>query len=443
MPENYLMDVFYITQAVFCALFLLVFLPCFFDAGFQFNRKKVIFFLSPIVLAALEYFIHSEIYRFAVYLYCDVALVFIAIYDYKGKKWVGIIRFLGAIYLFSFIETTIAMMAAYYFLPGFSMESLEISPNELQFYYAFSAACSAFFFILTYFGAYKRGVAISLDRKYIRRLLILYAFLLLVYFTVSGSYEKTSTESVSILAATTILLAILLPVFICALRISTHYQQRVKHQEECMQLELEHFRQYMCAQEETRRFRHDIRNNLLCMNEMVASGDKENLQQYLKDLLEITDTLSFKYVSGDELLDSILNSKAPYMEQQNIRFELDGVVAGGLPWKPADICSVFANAMDNAIEACEKLPPENRHISMRIKSTPQFWLITLENSVAGVVNTKRLFQKNSGYTSKADTENHGIGTYNMKQTVESYGAIIKAECTEQLFTLEIMIDKSK
>ena len=51
--------------------------------------------------------------------------------------------------------------------------------------------------------------------------------------------------------------------------------------------------------------------------------------------------------------------------------------------------------------------------------------------------------KNGGYTSKSDSSRHGIGTYSMKQTVESYGAIMKAECTEKVFTLEIMIDKGK
>ena len=213
-------------------------------------------------------------------------------------------------------------------------------------------------------------------------------------------------------------------------------------QELYLQSELEHFRQYMHAQEETRRFRHDIRNNLLCMNEMLATGDNEKLGQYIKDMVEITDSLSFKYVTGDMLLDSILNSKAQYMEQEQIQFELDGVLAGGLTWKPMDICAVFANAIDNAVEACQKLPAEQRYISMQIKSSPQFWLIAIENSVAKAVDTKKLFQKNGGYTSKSDSSRHGIGTYSMKQTVESYGAVLKADCTDSVFTLEIMIDKT-
>ena len=107
-----------------------------------------------------------------------------------------------------------------------------------------------------------------------------------------------------------------------------------------------------------------------------------------------------------------------------------------------DICNVFANALDNAIEACQKVEPERRQISMSIKSTSQFWFITIENPVAEAVDTSKLFLKNGGYTSKANADKHGIGTYNMKYTVESYGAMLKAECNDETFKLEILIDKS-
>ena len=107
-----------------------------------------------------------------------------------------------------------------------------------------------------------------------------------------------------------------------------------------------------------------------------------------------------------------------------------------------DICNVFGNALDNAMEACKKLPPEQRYIHMSIKSTLQFWFITIENPVAAAVDTSKLFQKSGGYTTKDNASQHGIGTYNMKHTIESYGGILKAVCTDSAFAVEIMIDKN-
>lgn len=209
-----------------------------------------------------------------------------------------------------------------------------------------------------------------------------------------------------------------------------------------MQAQLEHFNQYKLTQEKTTQFRHDIRNNLLCLKDLLQTGKTREATSYLQELLDVSDTLRAKYVSGDDMLDCIIGVKSGLMADNGIQFQLDGVLAGGLPWKTIDICNVFANALDNAMEACLKVDPERRRIAMEIRSTPQFWFITIENPVSQKVDTGKLFRKNGGYTSKANPSQHGIGTYNMKHTVESYGAMIQAECTEEIFKLEIMIDKS-
>ena len=79
---------------------------------------------------------------------------------------------------------------------------------------------------------------------------------------------------------------------------------------------------------------------------------------------------------------------------------------------------------------------------MKIKSTPQFWFVRIENPVKEPVNVGLLFQEKGGYTTKQNAGKHGIGTYNMKHTVESNGGMLQAECTNLRFILEIMIDKT-
>ena len=86
-----------------------------------------------------------------------------------------------------------------------------------------------------------------------------------------------------------------------------------------------------------------------------------------------------------------------------------------------------------------QLPKESRHITLKIKTTPQFWFVRIENPVKADFNTDLLFRKQGGYTSKLDTSRHGIGTYSIKHTAEVYGGIVKAECKNNLFSLEIMI----
>jgi len=130
------------------------------------------------------------------------------------------------------------------------------------------------------------------------------------------------------------------------------------------------------------------------------------------------------------------------MEQQGIVFSLDGVIAGGLDWKAIDVCGVFANALDNAADACLKLPAEQRHITMTLKATEQFHYVRIENPVDADVDVSRLFSDMGGYSTKRAPGSHGIGTYNIKRIVEKYGGIIKAECTGGVFTLELMFTRA-
>ena len=78
---------------------------------------------------------------------------------------------------------------------------------------------------------------------------------------------------------------------------------------------------------------------------------------------------------------------------------------------------------------------------MTIKATMQNWLIRMENPVLEAVDTKRLFKKKDRFSSKSDPQNHGLGTYTMKHTVETYGGALQAEYADHKFLLDIMIPK--
>ena len=437
MDIKYWISLFSALQMVLHTALLIILLRAFYDSDFHWNGKKAI------ILGAtgLIYFL-SLIFRLDIItIILTIVLVIIPVYDYSGKKIVGLFRFICAETLVILCTSVVSLIAVPYFIPNYDPAAGELTLAEELFYNIFLAIYFGVLFLVLYFGVHKRNIVVHRGKP-IRIFNILYFLVLILLSGLMLNVDKHSPTALIVLAASFMVAFLILPVFVFSLRISAYYQQRTKLQEAYMQSELEHFRQYMHAQEETRRFRHDIRNNLLCMNEMVTAGDNEKVAQYLKDLLEITESLSFKYVTGDELLDSILNSKAQDMDREDIRLEVDGVLAGGLPWKPVDICAVFANALDNAVEACLKVERSQRRISVDIKSTPQFWFITIANTVEETVDTTKLFHKKGGYTSKSDPSKHGIGTYSIKQTAESYGAVVKAECLDHIFKLEIMIDRN-
>ena len=446
------------TASVFFAISAsLVFLHCFYDTGFLWTPKKLWFILAYAVLDSLCINLSYEMSWLSYLVLLLQAIV--AVYDYRGKKLLGFCRFLILHTIVAVTPTLISMAGSMLISPEAYQPFAQIADStaELTDPFAFSAPpipdaiflfvsvisglFYAFVFFYLYCHLYRQGVVMRCGKRE-SAFLIFFPVLGFIVLFAAFFYEWNSAITVAILTIFSILFGLSFPVFIFSARIGQYYRERTIYQENYMQEELAHFTQYKLAQEETARFRHDIRNNLLCLNELLQSDDTEKAKAYLRDLLDVSDTLRAKFVSGDEMLDCIIGVKAGIMEEKQIRFQLDGVLAGGLQWKPVDVCVVFANALDNAIEACTQLPPEDRSIDMRIKSTSLFWLVSITNPVKDAVDTEKLFQKNSGYTSKADAGHHGIGTYNMKNTVENYGGMLKADCREGLFTLEIAIDKS-
>ena len=105
---------------------------------------------------------------------------------------------------------------------------------------------------------------------------------------------------------------------------------------------------------EVRRLKHDMANHL-----QAALGLPENQREkYLRELLKapvFSQTLKY---CGDNTVNIILSAKAAAMEQKNIEFHVLADIPEELPMEKPDISAVLGNALDNAIEAVEKLPKE-------------------------------------------------------------------------------------
>ena len=458
--------ILFLSSAV-CSFFMLasvtLFLRGFCDSGFQWNRKKAfLFMLISIAYGAIYlHMVGGTVLRILLLLLINSLLtplyIYIAVYDYQGKKIWGIIRFYLAYQIMTivmmtpltegampFFEESEAIVDIYAMLESGSLtvqSYFDAVLNVLKIVMPCMAAVFCLIFLFLYHKVYKPGIMVRLRKKEIF-LTIAYVALVpilggVIFVSRNIDYKVYET----ILGGIAIVAFISLPILLYYSRIQAYYRERTKIQESYIESELEHFRKYKQAQEETKIFRHDIRNNLQCMHQMLSAGKVKDAEVYLAELLESVEMLSDKYVSGDEILDCVIAAKVAEMEKKHIAFSMDGVLAGGLNWKPVDICGVFANALDNAIEACQKLPEEERSIRFEIKTTSQYWFIRICNPVQQKVDTARLFKKEGGYTSKEKAENHGIGTYKMKYTVESYGGVLNAECTQQQFTLEIMMNK--
>lgn len=104
-----------------------------------------------------------------------------------------------------------------------------------------------------------------------------------------------------------------------------------------------------------------------------------------------------------------------------------------------DLVTLLTNLLDNAIEACEKLDPENKAVSRNI----QFKMVLEEGqlilSVRNPVTTPVQIKNNMIVTSKKDSIHHGIGLSNVDAVIKKYGGTSVLACDNKCFSFSALL----
>ncbi|HIR69953.1 MAG TPA: sensor histidine kinase, partial [Candidatus Pullilachnospira gallistercoris] len=136
--------------------------------------------------------------------------------------------------------------------------------------------------------------------------------------------------------------------------------------------------------------------------------------------------------TGNEFLDIIIKDKAEKARKKEIDFSAF-IDFGDVEFiEPLDISTIFGNGIDNAIEACEKLPREERMITVKAGKVRDFVSILIENSCSDEVHT-------DGHTTKQDKFLHGFGISNMRKAAEKYNGSCTTKQGNGKFTLKILL----
>ena len=391
-------------------------------------------------------YIENLVLNVSIFIYAFIVFLF----GFREKRVLRAIEATVCLYIYYAYLNSIVLNAAIFFMGGnidVYNKVMFTNSNEgvvMMFYIVLADfIVTLLILLLLYFGYYKK------HKFYVVRLRdrILFIVWLAVFSAFPGiplGIEDINDryQVLAILFGIEIpILGGLAPMILVMGAADKSLREKNEYQENYLAAELEYIEQYKRSQTETRAFRHDIINNLSLTNMMLDEGKTEEASAHLKELLGNVQALSPQYITGDEMLDCIVAMKAAKMEELGITFSSDGVVDGGLNMKPMDVCSIFANAIDNAIEAARKCPEDaETFVSLAIKRTEKFFVIRIENSAEGKVDVEKLLIA-SGYTSKKDKEHHGFGLRNIRLSVEKYDGLLKAESEEGRFMLSIMIPR--
>lgn len=144
--------------------------------------------------------------------------------------------------------------------------------------------------------------------------------------------------------------------------------------------------------------------------------------------------------TGRETLDIVLTEKRLVCVRQGITFSCiaDGAQLSFM--SDADVCSLFGNALDNAIEASCRIPDrEKRSIGLNVKASRGFVSVSVRNSCADDVKTDGELPR----TTKDDETSHGFGMKSMKLIAEKYGGELSVAAADGVFTLNLIFPRDE
>ena len=224
-------------------------------------------------------------------------------------------------------------------------------------------------------------------------------------------------------------------IFICYSLLSLKYQNsymKIEHDTTVKMLysQEQYYKMLLEKEEQTKSFKHDIRNHLYSMKVLCDSSEYTQLRDYIDKLIETKVDFNKSIYSGDKLADVILNTlinRFPSVKLRifgafNEKHEVDYI----------DICTILSNLLTNAFEAA--VQSDDKFVRLHIKRLNGNLVIKIQNSIRDVP----IIINNDIKTSKSGLY-HGFGLNNVKMSLARYNGFLELNCNEKTFEASVII----
>lgn len=186
-------------------------------------------------------------------------------------------------------------------------------------------------------------------------------------------------------------------------------------------------------QKEQEALSHNMKNHLLILDGMLKVGETKQASAYVRQLYAPLEDLSPAIWTGNPTLDVLLNHTRSRSVQEGIRFTVQADAIDLHPMEDQDICSLFANLLDNAYEAAARMEEGQGWIFVKIRKAREMVFIDISNAAkeAPIRKNGRLI------SGKQDPQLHGIGLSSAAMTAKKYGGLLEHEYESHVFTVRI------
>ncbi len=198
------------------------------------------------------------------------------------------------------------------------------------------------------------------------------------------------------------------------------------------------YEQYRLAIENSeilRKEMHDMKHYLAALK---GEEDPVKRSEVLVDMERAIAVQESFMNTGNQVLDVILTTKSLQCQKRGITLQamVEGNVLSDIHVK--DLCSLFGNILDNAIEATQQVKSEDKRlINLSVRRHKQFIMIECENYSEKMVEIEKT--RALPGTTKGDKVRHGFGLKSIQKVAEKYGGVMTITSQNGWFKVKVLL----
>ena len=203
-----------------------------------------------------------------------------------------------------------------------------------------------------------------------------------------------------------------------------------------LQLQQTYYAELEQNQRQIRKLRHDINNHLAVVGQLLSEENFAQAQAYFHEISDYMQVSNRKFCENS-VVNAVLNAKYQLLTEAEIDAFFHISIDGMMFIDDVSLCTIFANTLDNAIEACRKISDTSqRRIELKCRYTENgYFNFSLVNSKINDI----VIKKGQLLSDKQDRRLHGIGISSVKTIVEKYQGTLDISYDTENFRVVILI----
>ena len=261
----------------------------------------------------------------------------------------------------------------------------------------------------------------------------LFSYITTVYTKLLYSGAEGAVQAVPLM------LSVVYFVFVILYYDETLKQAGALHERDLLMFQLQQTRTEFDAlsqmQQSAAAYRHDMRHHLMLIRGLANEGNIQKIQEYISAVHNDINAMTPVRYCENDTVNLILSAFETRAKKEGVILIPD-IILGDIPYvSDTELCSLFSNALENAINAAKAVTDKNqRKVCVRALIKSGKLIISIKNAYAGKLELDGELPK-----SQRRDVGHGFGLKSIISVIERHSGLYSIETEGGIFVLKLMI----